>query len=213
MMSSSLPTRDGQCGDDQEGFEEAKDCYVVRLTPFDRYSFEEAQEILENELIEKWVISKEILPHIHFHIVVKAVPRTHQKLVKQIFKDFVYSFWPERKRGFGNAQYNFQVCEDEAKAISYALKEKKESNFSGYTEEYIQQRTDESFLKQDSYKVEYTALCKEYLVKMDDVTFKQRMILLRAKYGLKVSMNDINGYLLSNKVLKDPDYALFLAKQ
>lgn len=212
MMISSLPTQDGQ-RDDGQNYEEDNDCYIVRLTTFERYSFEEAMEILENELIISWVMSKELKPQEHFHIVVKAKNGTSKDKIKNIFKDFVYSFWPERARGFGNAQYNFQVCLDERKAISYAIKEKEKFEYSGYSEEFIKERLDESYLKLQNYKAEYTSLCKEFMTGMDDTTFKQKLIILRAKYGLKISLSDINAYLLSNKVSRNPEYALFLAKQ
>lgn len=210
MMTSSLPTQDGQSDDGQT---EDNDAYIVRLTPFGRYSFEEAMDILDNDLIVSWVMSQELNPQEHFHIVVKAKTKTPKDKIKKIFKDFVYSFWPERARGFGNAQYNFQVSLDEKKAISYALKEQKKYEFSNYTEEFINERLDDSFLKTQNYKAEYTVLCKEFITGMDDTTFKQKLILLRAKYGLKISLNDINAYLLSNKVSRNPEYALFLAKQ
>lgn len=209
-MSSSIPTQDDRS---DSGQEESNDCYVIRLTTFERYSFEEAMEILENDLIVSWVMSRELKPQEHFHVVVKAKSGTAKDKIKVIFKDFVYSFWPERARGFGNAQYNFQVCLDESKAISYAIKEKEKYEYSGYTEEFIKERLDESFLKTQNYKAEYTSLCKEFMIEMDDITFKQKLILLRSKYGLKINLMDINAYLLSNKVSKNPEYALFLAKQ
>lgn len=183
--------------------------YVVRLTPLEQYSADSIIEYLEQ--FDKWVYGHEFSKDNveHFHLVVYTGLDIHK--MRETVKEFIYPFFPNRTRGFGNKQYNLQYAENPRKAISYALKDCGDFNFSGFTEECIECLRDESFSK-TTFEEDVLQLNKDY---QDQLLTDQEYLIgyykIYAKFGRSLNVNTINGYLLSARVLRDPQYATILA--
>lgn len=205
---------------------EAETCYVVRMTPLEKYSMEDLIKFIDEQMDNSsWIIAEELSKKdkTHYHLVLENFcTLEHMKLSLRTFLD---GYWPpgERKRGFGNKQYNVQVAEDKEKAISYALKEQKGKEISlrkytykGYSQEAIDYYIDNSYTKADkaTFKVEYQALCDRFRSDFTMTTreFATEFIRLKAKHGQQVRRQDVIGYTLSNEVARNPDTAAELAE-
>lgn len=221
MMSTSLPNQDsGQSDSGSETQTESSlvTSYVVRITPHDKFTQEELKEFLQMEpLLCRYVVGVESTPRVHYHLVCTVDIEVEIQQVRDIIRAFVCPFWYDDRmklpKGFGNKQYNLQVCEDVDKAISYAIKER-EYWFEGYDQDYIDLRLSESFDKKSpkNFKVEYQLLCDEFQITptLSIRDFMVRFIGLKAKYGQQVKLNDAQGYAYSALVRRDPDQALLL---
>lgn len=200
--------------------------YILRMTPMEKYTIEDLTKFIDEQMDNSsWIIAEELSKKdkLHYHLVLENFcSLEHMKLSIRTFLD---GFWPrgERKRGFGNAQYNIQVAEDKDKAISYAIKESKGKEISlrkftykGYSEEAIEYYLDNSYTKADkaTFKIDYKLLCDKYRTDytMQKEDFIKEFILLKAKHGQQVRKMDAIGYALSNEVARNPDYASDLAQ-
>jgi len=211
MVISPLPTTDGDTGTEVSSTD-ALNVFVIRMTPFDLYNITAVIDNFLNHFteIDSWFIAREISPKEHFHMVVRS--DYDLKFMKELVQAFIYPYYPIRKRGFGSAQYNIQESSTESKAISYAIKDRIEYKYKGYTDEYIEGCLEESFTKTANFKTDYKTLCKEFIEdNMADNIFMERYIILKSKHEQKVSVQDAYAYLLSNKVLRDPTEAIRLA--
>lgn len=183
--------------------------YVIRFTPQGKYTLDEVAKWLET-YFEFWVIGVEMLPQVHYHIVIEG--DNDLKEMKELVRGFIYQYWPEgeRKRGFGNAQYNCQEADPNPEgflnaSISYALKDKEEYLFEGYEQEYIDECIKQSYKKKApaNFKLEYMELCKKFMeVEMDQVDFMADFTVLKAKYGQQVRVIDAYGFYNSNLIAK-----------
>lgn len=211
-MSSSLPTHRDQDGSDDEISEHSYDVYILRLTPLGKYTMDDVINKLLSATndIDSWIISRETTPKEHFHIVFQSYEDFDT--VRLTVINFVYEYWPIRKRGFGNAQYNFSPAKSERQAITYLSKEG-DYKFYGYEQAYIDECFSKSFLKKASFKTEFSDLCDEFMKNMTDEKFLELYYLLRAKYKLPIIVLNAKAKLLSCKVQRDPSYAIFLSKQ
>jgi len=132
---------------------------------------------------------------------------------RSLLKEFIYFHFPTRERGFGNKQYNLQYSEKPREAISYCLKDKGDSNYSGFTEECIEQLKNESFEK-SNFDDDVKALNTSYLDgETDDLMYLTKYYKIYAKFGRSINPSTINGYLLSIKITRDPDYAIVFANK
>lgn len=188
--------------------------YVIRITPHGKFTYDQLHEFIQAEYqICKYVIGRETVPQEHFHLVVSTDVSIDVQEVRDIVRAFVVPFWVDENgkcpKGFGNKQYNLQVCNDIDKAISYAVK-LGEIRHDGWSDDYIRQRGTESFEKKkpSNFKVEYRDLCTEFQEgEMDTREFMTRFVQLKAKYGQQVVMHHAYGYALSNQIQRDPSTA------
>lgn len=186
--------------------------YVIRITPYDKFSIEELHQFLVDEFqLTKYVLAQETIPQIHYHLVVSTELSIQE--VKDILRTFIVPKWEDPvtrrcPRGFGNKQYNIQLSTDVNKALSYALKEATTYYFEGWTTEEIQQFKDLSFTKNsvNNFKTEYQELCTNFQgSNMDEREFMNHYIQLKAKYGQSVRLSDAYGYALSNLFKREPN--------
>lgn len=149
--------------------------YLVRLTPGATagidpqhqvdaaFTKDEVKEFL-NSYFAKWIIGTETDTVLHYHICCE----TDDEDPRLLFKTWVHERWPNRIRGFGSAQWNFQAAESPNKGISYALKWD-DYEFHGYDPEFIKQRYRESFIKpkKEVFATELRALRERALADFD----------------------------------------------
>lgn len=219
-ISSPIDDSDSEVSDDRSSVYDEDDfrkIFVLRFTPQGKYSMEDLQNYLE-ESFEFYVLAHETHPKDHFHVVIETDEEL--KEVKERCRGFVYQYWPEgeRKKGFGNAQYNCQpekvrTPENEhmlCPAISYALKDKEEYFYKGYDQEYIDRCIEESFPKKDTktFKIEYEELCSKFqITDMDIREFMISFAKLKSKYGQQVQMQQAYSYAVSNHIKRNPNIA------
>lgn len=191
-------------------------CYCLRLTPCDEYCINSIMEdfINKNEdVLDKWAYGHEMgndeVEHYHFVIYTKI----EINKLKDLVRNFIYPFFPDRRRGFGNKQYNLQYSKDPRNALSYCFKEKLDYDFSGFTEECIKYLIDQSFTK-PSFDKDVIELNNKYMdTKMSDEDYLVGYYKIYATYNRSINVATITGYLLSIKVRKNPEYAIILAKK
>lgn len=212
-MDQSLPNSD--CESEVSGYSDPN-CYVIRMTPMERYSVEDLKKYLTEMDCVSWILSVEELPKMHYHLVIEHEDELSD--MKLRIRSFLDTYWPpgQRGRGFGNAQYNCQIAEDKDKSISYLLKDGGAYYFDGYSQEYIDECLSKSFQKKSpsSFKVEYQKLCEQFesTESMDIDDFMISFINLKAKYGQMVRVHDAYGYALSNLCKRDPTVSQDLVK-
>lgn len=202
--TSSLPTQDYDDSDSDLS------SYVIRITPCDKFTFQQAVEYIKQEpYFLKYVISRETVPREHFHIVVQTDVSFTIDDVRGSIRAFIIPFWQSEDfklpRGFGNKQYNLQISEDIDKAVSYAVK-LGEYVFEGFTDEYITERRTESFDKKkpSNFKAEYMDLSNKFQESsMDLREFMIEFCNLKAKYDQQVNLSHAYGYALSNSIKRD----------
>lgn len=209
---TSLPNND----DDISEVDLDLDYYVIRITSYDKFTFDELESFVREVINPStYVIGVEHVPREHFHIVLSLSNILYdENYLRKVFKEFLTPLWvdPETSklpRGFGNKQYNLQICDDLDKAVSYAVK-LGEYRFAGFDENYVQLRKSESFEKKkpSDFKAEYRTLCDQF--QTTDMTVHQFMIdfvKLKAKYGQQVIIHTAYSYALSNEILRDPKVA------
>lgn len=205
MSHHSLPTQDSDSSDSG-----IIDTYVIRITPHDKFTFEQvAQYIRDEPMFYKFVIGQETVPRVHFHIVVQVDPTFTEDDVRGTVKAFLIPYWQTEHmklpKGFGNKQYNLQLSNDVDSAVKYALKEK-DYVFEGFDPDYISAMADQSFTKKktSNFKSEYRDLCESY--QSSDMDIREFMILLcnlKAKYDQMINMNHIHGYALTQQVKRE----------
>lgn len=181
-----------------------KDTYVLRLTPLEKYSRQEAIGWL-NAKFQKWFISTEGTPQLHFHVVFET--EDLEEDVRKIVKDFVYNYWPApRPRGFGNKQYNLQLSETPDLAIRYAAKHR-DYEYYGYSDDYITEQVNLSFLKsKEDFQSDLIKLKLEFHnTPMTSREFMIRLNWLSSKYGRNVNIATVYQTALSVLIAREPE--------
>jgi len=219
MNTTSLPTQDYEQNEydvlDALSEDELSN-YVVRITSYDKFTFDELTEFIHDEpQICRYVIGKEVdTGNEHYHLVLSADNSVHLQEIKDIIRAFIVPFWvtPTGKcpKGFGNKQYNIQISHDISKAVSYAVK-LADFKFDGFDQDFIDKCKADSFLKKkpNTFKVEYLELCEKFKTSdMDILEFMTLFIQLKAKFGQQINMAHAYGYALSNIIARDPSQAV-----
>lgn len=204
----SLPNNDnGSVVSDRESTASAT-VLVVRLTPDGAYTAEDLKKFLEEQIhpYDQWVVGVETVPKLHYHLVINTIEPYEE--VKELIKSQINLWYPPpRARGFGNKQWNCQKGKKGLEtAISYALKDKEDKFFFGFSEEYINECIEASFPKSSpsNFRVEYLELCEQFqTTQMDIRTFMIKYSILKSKYNQQVRMHDAYGYALSNLIRRD----------
>lgn len=215
-MSTSSPNQDDDSQIDGQSVSTSDlngYCYVVRLTPMEKYSLEDLKKFLTEMDNHSWILAVESKPKLHYHCVIENDDGIDD--FKKRIRSFLYTYWDVRPRGWGNAQYNCQVAQDKNRAISYALKDREVYYYEGYDQEYIDYCLRKSFTKKSpsTFKVEYRELCHKFqTTDMDNEEFMTQFVTLKSRYGQKVSPEDAYGYALSNSIQRDASFARKLVK-
>lgn len=218
MDDHPLPNSDSDsCGSDQTSVYDEDDfsnCFVVRLTPCGRYNIEDVVKYLNEMSCASWILGVETKPQEHYHLVIEHEESLDD--IKARLRSFIYLYWDEseRKRGFGNKQYNCQLCKDKLKAISYAIKDK-EYQYEGYTQEFIDSCLEKSFQKNSptSFQVEFTELNKRFHDSNMPISgYMAAFMILKSKYNQQALPHVALGYANSAAIRRDPSYATYLAE-
>lgn len=210
--TSSLPTQDLDPSDSG-----LLATYVIRITPYDKFSFQQVAEYIKAEpYYLNYVLSRELVPREHFHIVVQTDLTFDIEDVRGSIRAFIIPYWQNEQfklpRGFGNKQYNLQVSDNVDGAVSYAVKQN-EILFEGFTEDYIEQRKAESFDKKkpSNFKSEYIDLSNRFQESTMDIReFMIEYCNLKAKYDQQINLSHAYGYALSNSIKRDENASEFV---
>lgn len=208
--TTSLPTQDSDPSDDG-----LLSTYVIRITPHDKFTFEQVAQIFKDEpLLTKYVLSKETVPREHYHAVIQCDISVEEDDIRGFVKSIIIPYWEDPvshklPRGFGNKQYNLQISQDVDKAVSYAVKQG-DYVFEGFEEHYILSRKTESFDKKktSNFKSEYRDLCQQFQEStMDLREFMVQYVLLKSKYDQMVNIAHAYGYAISQQIKREKDCA------
>nr|QKN88906.1 MAG: replication-associated protein [Cressdnaviricota sp.] len=219
-MDHSLPNQELERSDSDDSSvyvdEDTDYNYVIRLTPQGKYEVQDVERWLRSQTrFSSWVLATETLPRKHYHLVVSVSNFDEDAFdIKPLVREFLFTYWPIRERGWGNAQYNCQLTQDLTQAITYAVKEKT-FIYEGYAPEFIEECSKNSFTKNSTktFTIEFNELKTQFLTEdMEPKTFMVKFIQLKAKYSQMVNVSHAYQYMLSLQVQKDPQYALEIAE-
>jgi len=233
VLTTSLPTEELDSSDSDLTFSEDDSLstigevdesslisYVVRITPCGKFTKEQLYEFIKYEdKICNFVIAHELEPREHYHLVIQVDNQVPDQAVRDIIRAFIVPFWYESAkdsqgveqlklpRGFGNKQYNLQISEDLDLAVSYAVKDKIDIYFEGFSKEYINERIEASFKKKskNTFKIELLELRKT--PGLDIREFMIAFAQLKAKYDQGVRLTDAHSQALSYMIKQDPSSA------
>lgn len=196
--------------------------FVLRFTPEAQddptsqlYGFEEIlREFLQENQIDIYVLVQETIPKIHYHCYLE-VDLQHDKL-KKLVQTFVYGFYPTRVRGFGTKQYSCLISEKPLNAIIYNLKQIGRQEWSGFTEEFIDQCRKMAFIKKETdFEKDLEILTEVFLndLTVSPTKFGADVAILYSKYEKRVHWKDIQGYVNSKLIKREPEQAIILASK
>jgi len=218
VETTSLPTQDSDQDDIGSVLPDELHTYAVRITSHDKFKPDQLVEFIRNEpLVCKFVIGRETVPQEHFHIVLSVHNEVSEEDVRGIIRAFLVPFWQDNTtfklpKGFGNKQYNLQISHTPDDAVRYAVKHH-EIWYEGYTQEVIELRKAESFVKKKTsdFRSLYRDLCDRFQESnMDIREFMISMADLKAKFDQAVNMHSIYGYALSQLIKRDECSAEFV---
>jgi len=187
--------------------------YCLRITSCAKFTTQQLLDFLEQEFkICRYVMGRETVPQEHFHLIISTDDSVEEQEVRDIIKAFLFPLWQKDgklPRGFGNKQYNLQLCNDLNAGVSYAVK-MKEKWYEGFDEDYIAERLAASFEKKkpSDFKSEYVKLCNDFQESdMNIHEFMTKYSVLKAKYGQQVVMHHAYAYAISNLIKREPEQA------
>lgn len=192
--------------------------YIIRLYPFsqdDANQLYGIESVLEEFLLDKfdiWYLAEELRPKIHYHIYLESSLSLEE--MKKKVRDFIYPYYPVRNRGFGNKQYNCQSSENPLNAIIYATKQRGQYHFSGFTEEFLSKCRELSFeLSENLFDSELRNITDVFLTtKQTPVEFVTELLLLYSRYDKRIKHQDIQSYVNSKIIKRDPKEARRMAE-
>lgn len=194
--------------------------YVLRFTPLDPAGNQlyDLQTVLDEFLtgtFDIYVLAVESSKKdkLHFHIYLESPDALD--VVKQKVRDFIYPYYPVRKRGFGTREYNCQEAEFPLKAIMYALKQRGEYHYLGFSQEFIDSCIKSSFdIEPSDFEKEIAELSQEFLdSSMDPYKYAEGLCILYSKYDKRVHFKDIQGIVNSKIIKRDPSQASYLVSK
>jgi len=215
MDITPLPIRDSDQSDNDESVDEGILVHwVVRLTPYDKFTDEQLIKWLDDEFkFTRVIVGKETVPQVHYHLVIQTDISYDEDQIRLAIRCFMDPLWCDENgklpRGYGNKQYNMQSCQDVDKAVSYAVKLGKYWNL-GFDDTYVEERKAASFTKnkKKDFQSEYQLLCTKFqTTDMDLREFMISYVQLKASYGQQVVITHAYAYGLSNLIKRDPERA------
>lgn len=224
MDTTPLPNLDNDFSDSDSYHEELSPTidYILRITPYEKFQDQDLVDFFKEEaLICQYVIGKELVPTVHYHVVFSVDPSVSEQDVRDIIRAFLVPLWQtddcKLPKGFGNKQYNLQVRKKPmTTAVAYTLKQKGGCWYDGFEEDFIDQCRAESFEKNTvkNFKSEYSLLCDTFQ-KSDDtiLDFMINYGNLKAKYGQALRASDAYAYAISNLCKRDKRETHFLMEK
>lgn len=185
--------------------------YVLRLTPFDKYNFKDA-ELFIRSLTDTYAMSREVSKKDkeHYHIVM-CLDKDEDSLREEIRTFLKLYFTEKAKRGDANKQYNLQECLDFEQAIKYILKDGGELSYgSNIDDKALMSRKNLSYAKYS--KAEFAKELEEIKEKFKANQWELSdmmvaVVKLKAKYRQPINMNYIHQLCLSCHIHNRPNYA------
>jgi len=196
--------------------------YVLRFTPVSqdedtRYLFgfdEIIEEFLNANDIDIFLLVQETTPKIHYHLYLES--RLQHDDLKKLTQTFLYNYYITRSRGFGTKQYSCLISHTPLNAIIYNLKQVGRQEYSGFSEEFIEQCRKMAFTKKsDDFEAELINLAKKFHDDKDitPTQFGADIALIYSSYDKRVHWKDIQGYVNSKIIKRDPAQAYLLASK
>lgn len=216
MDTNPLPNLESDRSDNGQNSDDGLDDsmlvnYVLRVTPHGKFTFDEFVEYVQNtpEICRYIIGIENDTANEHYHVVCSCDISIPIEDLRGLIRFFIAPFWVDKEgkcpRGFGNKQYNLQICKDLNAAVSYAVK-LKNYKYECFDDDYVSVRASESYTKKrpDTFKIEYQKLCKDFQESaMTLHEFMVKFVNLKAQYGQQVVMSHAYAYALSNQVRRD----------
>lgn len=180
--------------------------YAVRITPYNESIGLDEVDLFLKDRAYKYVVGKELEPHIHFHII------TDTKLIStEIYESLKV---PADKKG--NTVYSQTLVKDQDKATMYAVKDGdfRISSENDMWTQYVEKMSELSFEKPQSYLVRTSELSEQFI--KDEITDRQlwvEIIKTRAYFNLRVNLNNIDEYVRGQMLKKHPRLAEIWANE
>lgn len=189
--------------------------YALRITPYPNtepqvaFVRSELPKFMESLGSVNWLFGKEYEDNHHFHIVFSIRDGELSKKKSKSKKDFtelLYSTFraPEDKRG--NAFFSIEPVRDIDKATAYAVKDG-DFETSAEWEELANDASERSFQKSHSMKSGLAKIAEQFC--KNEINEEEAFVqlwLLRSELMATVKVADLDGYILSFKGLKDPEF-------
>lgn len=199
--------------------------YDIRFTPYSQddkdkkygpiYTITEVmQDFIRLNDIDIYVVTIERKPYDHYHIYIEVDLKLAE--VKKLVQAFIYPYYPNRVRGFGTAQLYCMPSENPLECITYSLKQKGHLEWSGFTQEFIDECLKHCFEKKDTdFEKELGDLTGLFLsdATINPVDFGAQVALLYSKFDKRVHWKDIQGYVTSKLIKRDPSQAYSMASK
>jgi len=192
--------------------------YVLRFYPFsqdDKYQVYEMSTVIDEFLadnFETWIITEETRPKLHYHIYLES-PLLLDPLKKKV-REFIYPYYPDRKRGFGTKQYSCLVSDNPLNAIMYTLKQRGEYHFSGFDQEFVDKCIASSFeLPDNLFDEELAEFVEQFMTNGDPYKLAENMCILLSKYNKRIHFKDIQGFVNSKIIKRDNTQASFMCRK
>lgn len=169
--------------------------YHIRITKMTE--LEKIEEFVNKELkINVYLISKETLPQIHFHICIKT--QIKEKTLREVLKKSEYG---------GRCKYYLKPSVNPKQMLKYTLKDG-DFVYKGIGNEEIEILKKCSNKKGlDKFGIELQIIEEEFLTgKYSFTDFGTKFVELKISYGQNLYSSHIKAYLQKMRFKKNPDY-------
>lgn len=187
-MTSDQPSPLLMVGQDGGGH-----CYAIRLTPCSKFSDIHVRDWLASA-DDPWILSKETSRDgvEHYHILLWT-DLTIDPMRTEL-REFLETFWSkdERKRGFGNKQYNLQSVTDLYAYATYLSKEQCIQYSVNVNPRFIDYCKKKSYTKfsKETFAKEFDRIRDQYKMGIYNIQwFMDRYVDLKGKYRQPYKVN------------------------
>lgn len=196
--------------------------YVLRFTPVAQddptsylFGFDEIlSEFLTENQLDIYLLVCETTPKIHYHCYVES--KLQHADFKKLVQIFLYSYYHTRIRGFGTKQYSCLISEKPLNALIYNLKQVGRQEWSGFTDEFITQCRAMAFVKKETdFEKDLAVLTDSFLADklISPTQFGSDIAILYSRFDKRVHWRDIQGYVNSKLIKRDPTHAYDMASR